>query len=145
MVDGHTNQTDHIHTGSNVAGYLCRGAHSALGSDYATNSYDVAWSGNSAWWIIHTIESANGLRSNTNSNQGFFLQYFSTNSFGGSAWSNTPVGAITTVHEPFSTQNDDYKYFNYWASGRNFAICAWESMEFEVSFLQAVGDPFVRK
>jgi len=144
VMDSHSDLVPHIHTGSNVAGYLCFGAHSALGFTYATNASEVAWTGNSKWWIIHTIESYNGLRKKGDSSQGFFLQYFSTNWFGGTAWSNTPIGATTTPHEPGAVIYDSI-YYGLWESGRNFGMCAWGSANPSGFFLQIIGDPFVRK
>ena len=90
-------------------------AHSTLGYTYATNG-NVIWSGSSGWWIIETIESFNGLRRNSDSGQGFFLQWFSQNAFGGSNYSNTPVGAVSHVYEPgLDHVNDPSPYF--WALG----------------------------
>src|SRR5205085_3706635 len=101
-------------------------------------------SGNSKWWIIQTIESYNGLRENSSSSQAFFLQWFSTNSFGGTDYSGTPVGAVSYVHEPlFEYMNDSYIYFGLWEGGKNFATCAWQSRR--TPYFQAVGDPLVRK
>jgi hypothetical protein len=79
----------HITSGRNVAGYLSWGAHSSLGNDYAINGY-VSWSGNSSWYLMQTIESFNGQRQ---TGQGNFTEWFSSNAFGGTNYSNTPVGA----------------------------------------------------
>jgi hypothetical protein len=134
--------TDHITTGSNVAGYLCWGFHSSLGPDYSTNRY-VQWSGNSGWWIIDTIESFNGQRPAFGGN---FIMWFSSGAFGGANYSNTPVGAVSTVDEPYTLgASNPQIYFGLWAAGKNFAHCAWNSRN--VSGMQqpfqAVGDPFV--
>ena len=124
-----------------MAAYLCWGAHSSLSSTYPTNG-TPSWHGNSGWWIIETIESYNGLREY--GGQAFFLQWFSTNSFGGTNYSNTPVGAVSHVHEPgLSGANDPGTYFGLWASGKNFGISAWNSKQ--TPYFQAVGDPLIRR
>jgi hypothetical protein len=87
----------HLTGASNLAGYLCWGKHSSLWNDYPTNSAKVAWTGEKKWWLIQTIESYNGQRQ---SDQGHVLQWFSPNAFGGSNYSNTPIGAISSVDEP---------------------------------------------
>jgi hypothetical protein len=140
----YTNVTDnglscHITNGTDVAGYMCWGQHSSLGAGYATNE-SVKWSGNSGWWIIETVESYNGDRVTS---QGNFLSWYATNAFGGTNYSNTPVGAGSNVDEPYEIpgSNNSEVYFGLWASGKNFAICAWNSVLTDE--FQAVGDPFV--
>ncbi len=124
---------------TNVAGYICWGAHSSLGAAYATNGA-VQWHGNSGWWIIETVESFNGQR--VDPGQGTFMKWCSPNAFGGTNYSNTPVGAVTYVEEPkLAGVNDSTKYFGLWAAGRNFAICAWNSRN--TPYFQAVGDPLI--
>src|SRR6266478_4219779 len=71
-------------------------------------------------------------------------EWTAPNAFGGSNYSNTPVGAISYVYEPNGNQYDASVYFGLWESGKNFAMCAWRSAFF-VPYIQAVGDPFVRK
>jgi hypothetical protein len=128
---------------TNLSGYMCWGAHSSLSSTYPTNG-NVAWSGNSGWWIIETAESYNGQRENDSSGQAFFLQWFSANAFGGSSYSSTPVGGVSHTHEPgLEHLNDSGLYFGLWAGGKNFAMCAWNSRG--TPHFQAVGDPLVRK
>jgi hypothetical protein len=129
-----------ITNAANVAGYVSWGFHSALGSFYATNNI-VRWSGNSGWYLIQTYESYNGQEYNVSGN---YIQWSSANAFGGSNYSNTPIGAVTYVEEPnLSGVNDSSVYFGSWAAGKNFAICAWNSRN--TTFFQAVGDPFVTR
>ena len=89
----------HLTRGVNVAGYLSFGANSSLGTNYATNGY-VQWSGNSSWWIIETVESFNG-QVLQNYPQCNFIKWFSSNAFGGTNYSSTPVGAVSHVEEPY--------------------------------------------
>jgi hypothetical protein len=139
--DNYTNLTIHLATGTNVSGYLCWGAHSAMGLGYATNGF-VNWSGNSRWWIIETVESWNGQRYTTD--QGNFIKWFSSNAFGGTNYSNTPVGAVCHVEEPnLSGVENSSVYFGLWAGGVNFAISSWNSRQ--TPFFQAIGDPFINK
>jgi len=125
----------------NVAGYISWGSHSALQSTYATDK-EVQWSGSSGWWIIETTESVNGRR--YQSAQGNFVKWFSSNAFGGTNYATTPVGAVSYVEEPgLPGVNSTDTYFGLWASGRNFATCAWNSRN--TRFFQAVGDPFITR
>ena len=93
------------------------------------------------WWIIATLESFNGQR--LYDGQGTFIKWFSPNAFGGSSYSNTPVGAITHVDEPFDKIESMATYFGLWASGKNFAICAWSARM--TPYFQAVGDPLIKR
>ena len=129
----------HISQATNVAGYISWGNNGGMGANYYTN---VFYYGNSGWYPIMTIESFNGQRCDPG--QGTFLKWFSPNAFGGTNYSNTPIGAVTHVLEPYLPGvNASYTYFGLWAAGKHFAICAWNSRRTE--FFQAVGDPFVTK
>jgi alpha-tubulin suppressor-like RCC1 family protein len=133
-----------ILSATNVAGYISWGAHSAIlgngNAAYATNGV-LQWSGNSGWWLIETIESFNGMRGGCG--QGDFIQWYSSNAFGGTNYSYTPVGAVSHVEEPSVGGNENSSiYFGLWGAGRNFAICAWKSRQ--TPYFQAVGDPFVK-
>jgi len=79
------------------------------------------------------------------SDSGNFIQWFSQYSFGGTNYENTPVGAVCNGDEPFAVTPgvDPSKYFGLWASGKNFAVCAWISPASPRFF--AVGDPFVKR
>jgi hypothetical protein len=125
----------------NLAGYISWGAHSSLGLGYATNGF-LKWTGNSSWWLIETVESWNGTRYTTD--QGNFIKWFSINAFGGTNYSNTPIGAVTHTEEPgLGGVNNSANYFGLWASGKNFAICAWNSTN--TIYFQAIGDPLVTR
>jgi hypothetical protein len=130
----------HITTATNVAGYLSWGSHSSLGVSYATND-TVQFPGQSTWYIMETIESFNGQR---DGGQGNFLSWFAANAFGGTNYSNTPVGAPSNVNEPgvpgFSYSSN---YFGLWALRKNAAICAWNARN--TPSFQEVGDPLVIK
>ena len=91
------------------------------------------------------MESFNGQRYRID--QGNFVQWFSETAFGGTNYSNTPVGAISYVNEPGSTAfSDGPIYFGLWASGKNFGMSAWNSAinSYNRNF-QAVGDPLITK
>ena len=131
----------HITNGVNIAGYVSSGSHSSLLGTFAIDGA-VKWSGNSSWWLIETVESFNGLR--YPSDQSSFLQWFSPNAFGGTDYSNTPIGAVSHVDEPYGSGiSDSSMYFGLWESGKNFAICSWVSRR--TPYFQAIGDPFVIK
>jgi hypothetical protein len=57
--------SQHVFSGTNVAGYSSWGQHAGLGGGYATNGL-ITFSGASCWYIIETIESFNGQRDNPN-------------------------------------------------------------------------------
>ena len=126
---------------TNVSGYICWGAHSSLGANYATDG-TVQWKGNSGWWIIRTLESYNGQK--IDPGQGTFVKWFSSNAFGGTNYSNTPIGASSNLEEPgLESSTTTSAYFSLWASGKNFGICAWNAVN--TYFFQVVGDPFLTK
>ena len=133
----------HLTSGTNVAGYICWGTHSSLGAFYATPSgaFPVIWTNNSNWYVIRTEESDNGQRCQPFC--GTFMQWFGANAFGGTNYVNTPVGALTYTDEPGAGGTDNQIFFQLWAGGNNFAICAWASRV--TTEFQAVGDPFVRR
>ena len=98
-----------------------------------------------------TVDSFDGQRDESPEfPQADFLTWFASNAFVGTNYSNTPVGAVTTVDEPgFSGKVGAGAYYGNWAAGKSFGISAWAGqaqgngspgIEF-----QAVGDPFVRK
>jgi len=116
----------------NVAGYICWGGHSNWGTNkindpnYALDG-SAQWTGNSSWWIIKTLESYNGQR--VDPGQGTFMKWFSSNAFGGTNYSNTPVGACSNVEEPgLEGSTTISAYFSLWASGKNFGVCAWNAV-----------------
>ena len=132
---------------TNVAGYFTGGWDGGTGQG---NLFDqtpsiINFFGNSGWYIMSTIDSFSGQR---NTFQAGFLSWFSTNSFGGTNYSNTPVGGITYVDEPGGGQLFDRSlYYGYWAAGKTFAISSWAFRVQDVQdvFFQAIGDPFVEK
>jgi alpha-tubulin suppressor-like RCC1 family protein len=133
----------HLTQGANMAGYFCWGVHSDLGASYACNVPPICtWSGNSSWYLISTVESFNGQM--YQGVQGNFIEWFSPTAFGGTNYSNTPVGAVTHVDEPGITGiENEQAYFGLWAAGEPFALCAWNAVN--TPYYQAVGDPFVCK
>jgi hypothetical protein len=133
--------SSHITLATNVTGYLTWGVNGGQSPNYSIDG-SVAFVASSGWYLIETVESFNGQRYQTG--QGNFLRWFMSNSFGGTNYSNTPIGAVCHVDEPTPQgANDPPTYFGSWATGKNFAICAWYSRE--TPYFQAVGDPFVTK
>jgi hypothetical protein len=132
----------HITNGFSVSGYLSWGANGDMNPDYAINT-NVIFYGNSSWYVIETVESLNG-QIQQFTPQGNYIKWFSSNSFGGTNYSNTPIGAVTHVEEPGlpGVENSSI-YFGLWAGGKNFASCAWNSRN--TTYFQAVGDPFVTR
>jgi alpha-tubulin suppressor-like RCC1 family protein len=140
---------------TNVAGYFTCGWD--CGGDY--NLFDsippvIQFYGQSGWYIMTTVDSFDGQRDTDSSQNDFvqanFLSWFTTNSFGGTNYSNTPVGAVTTVEEPYPCGKvSAYVYYGDWAAGKSFTISAWAAQAQGNGcvgrYFQAVGDPFVRK
>jgi hypothetical protein len=138
----YTNGPNNLSLGTNVAGYFSWGFNGSMGGSYATNG-TLLFYGESGWYAIETDESFNGRRF---SFQGNLLEWFSPSAFGGTNYSNTPIGAVTQVDEPGSAVNNPYVYFNLWASGKIFAICAWNSFyNYGSPYPQMVGDPFTKQ
>jgi hypothetical protein len=145
---------DTIAYATNIAGYYTSGwdggtgGHGNDGSVFVDGT--VRFFGNSDWYIMTTIDSFDGHRVTF---QAGYLTWFASNAFGGTNYSNTPVGAVTTVDEP-GTQGKvaPAVYYGQWAAGKSFAISAWAAQEqgngipgVVCFYFQAVGDPFVRK
>ncbi len=127
---------------TNVAGYFT-GGWDAGGDANRFVDKNVQFFGNSGWFIMTTIDSFNGQRVTFQAN---YLTWFASNAFGGTNYSNTPVGAVTTVDEPHGGKPDPAVYYGDWAAGKSFAISAWAAQASNPSaYFQAVGDPFVRK
>jgi hypothetical protein len=141
-----TNVT-HITNGTNVAGYFTWGVNGYLTNTYAIDG-TISFNGSNQWYVIATAESFNGQRL---TGQGNFLEWFSSGAFGGTSYSNTPVGAISHVDEPDAQADYTFGYFGSWASGKSFAISAWIGQigtygpGYTDEDFQAVGDPFVKQ
>jgi hypothetical protein len=139
----------HITQATNVAGYLSWGENGGLGSTYPIDR-SIAFTGSSGWYVIETIESFNGQIPIQQYPQGNFTQWFADDAFCGTEYSNTPVGGISNVEEPYAPGNNNSSlYFGYWASGRVFAYCAWNSFTLDnqqySKYLQVLGDPFTKQ
>jgi alpha-tubulin suppressor-like RCC1 family protein len=147
-----THYPNYIANATNVAGYWTEGWDGGTSVGGTNDGFmfvdgTIRFSGNSGWYLMATIDSFNGQRQTFQAN---YLSWFSANAFGGANYSNTPIGGITHVNEPFSTADDLYDYFARWELGRCFALCAWCGprgiQEGDTCpFFQAVGDPFVRR
>jgi hypothetical protein len=143
-----TNQ--YITTASNVAGYWSAGFDGGISgysnfNSYATNG-DVKFKGMNNWYIMATVDSYNGVRGGILAYQGGFLTWFSTNSFGGTNYSNTPICALGHVSEPGPGEENRYTYYRDWALGKPFVITAWDSFftgQYGFKYCTAFGDPFV--
>jgi alpha-tubulin suppressor-like RCC1 family protein len=133
-----------ITQGTNLAGYYSPGIHNgAFLSTYPVNG-QLIFSGNSGWYLMDTDESFNGER--YNDFQGNFLEWFSSGAFGGTNYSNTPVGAGSNVDEPGSTSCNPEQFFGYWAQGRNLAFRGWNSqVGGNALYIQVIGDPFTKQ
>ena len=133
----------HVTNGINVAGFFSWGLHGYWGDTnggYATNG-TIQFTGNSGWYVIETGESFNGQRI---TGQGNFLSWYASNAFGGTNYSNTPVGAVSEVDEPTEAGLANSQiYFGLWASGKSFAVSAWNAAR--TPAFQAVGDPLTKK
>jgi hypothetical protein len=129
----------HIATGTDVLGYETWGANGGIGGDYALDGR-VTFTGNSNWFLIKTIESYNG---HWSTGQGNFVDWFSSNAFGGTNYSNTPVGATTHIEEPYVTGVATFAYLRNWEKGMTFGEAAWDSRS--TPYFMAVGDPMVKR
>jgi alpha-tubulin suppressor-like RCC1 family protein len=135
----------YIIAGTNCAGYYSFGVDGGHSAGMATNT-EVEFFG-SNWYIMASVDSFNGQR-NGGGFQSGFLTWFATNAFGGTNYSNTPIGTVTHVNEPGPAWENTYNYYGNWAAGRSFAITAWSALvglHGPCIQFQAIGDPFVRK
>ncbi len=135
----------HATNAANVAGYVSWGVHANISPRQIVDG-TYKWSGDSGWWLINTIESLNGmLYTDLDSGHSSPSVWYSSTAYGGTNYSNTPVGAVTTVDEPGSpgAKNDSSIYFSLWAGGKNFGVCAWNSKTSDK--FQAVGDPLIKQ
>ena len=133
----------HATNANNVAGYVSWGTHGTIAAVETVNGA-ISWQGNSGWYLMQTIESYNGEQVWLTGAQGTFTYWFCSSAFGGTSYSNTPIGAVTTVDEPnLSGKNDSSIYFGRWVGGKNFGVCAWESVGSGGLLFQATGDPLI--
>jgi hypothetical protein len=134
------NYTSHIYNGTNLAGYFSWGFHSSLNRWYAIDG-TVKWYGHGGWYLIQTIESSNGRQY---ADSGNFIYWYQSNAFGGTNYSNTPIGAVSNTDEPYLPGNNNPAiYFGLWAGGKNFGVCAWASRN--TPYFQAIGDPLITR
>ncbi len=131
--------TTHISRGMDVRGYMTWGVNGGQSATYATDG-SVIFAGNSGWYPIQTIESFNGQRFPP---QGNFIKWFSSNAFGGTNYSNTPIAAVTHVEEPMYYGINTPNFFKLWEQGVTFIEAAWQSRS--TPYFQAVGDPLVTR
>jgi hypothetical protein len=141
----------YITLGTNVAGYWSPGFDGGISSysnynSYATNG-DVKFRGTNGWFIMATVDSFNGQR---DSFQTGFIQWFAASAFGGTNYSNTPIGTVDHVDEPTTGgEEDDYTYYRDWALGKPFGITVWDALHnnYLNDFVHcaANGDPFVSR
>jgi hypothetical protein len=134
---------------TNVGGYFTAGWDGGFGDTNMFVDGLIRFYGQSGWYIMSTIDSFSGQRGEQGEFlQASFLSWYSTNSFGGTNYSNTPVGGITYVDEPGANQLYIRSlYYGGWAAGKTFANSAWACLyqNGPVEMFQAVGDPFVIK
>ena len=147
--------TTAVNHASNVTGYMTWGYNGGRGCCFAFASTDTPpyaptalkmnFSGNSGWYIMTTLDSFNGVWNDTTAGnyQGSYRSWFLPNSFGGTNYEYTPVGAVATVDEPYLVGKNSPDYFSCWEQGRMFADCAWISRNSPTMI--ALGDPWVTK
>lgn len=129
-----------IHTGQNVAGF-CSWMTNAGRSQQDPINGNISW-GNNNWYIMTTIESFNGMAQPL-APQSTYLEWFSPNAFGGSNYSNVPVGAVGHTWEPGLGGVAYTGFFALWQRGWPFIECAWQSRV--TPYFAAFGDPLLCK
>ncbi|MFZ5832447.1 MAG: hypothetical protein ACOY3P_20360 [Planctomycetota bacterium] len=127
-----------ITAAEDVGAYFSWGVHTIWTGDYATDG-SVTFGGTSNWYLIQTYESFNGVLT---SSHGTYADWFSATAFGGSDYSNTPVGAAVHTAEPWGATLFA-SFFAAWDRGWNFAECFWSA--YPHKHMAAIGDPLVRK
>ena len=137
--------TANISSGTNVTGYETFGANGSLPATYATDG-TVVFSGQSNWYLIKTIESYNGQLTadgGGGGSQGNFERFFSSGAFGGTSYSNTPIGMAGHTDEPSATGVEAESYLVNWENGYLAVECAWGS-RCSVYFV-FYGDPLIKR
>ncbi len=105
---------------------------------------NICFYGKSAWYILRTSESYNGLLQLEGGHSNYD-QWFASNAFGGTNYSNTPVGAVCSADAPGSFSFElTFDYFPLWAAGRRFGICAWQVDAGSLANL-VIGDPLMKR
>jgi hypothetical protein len=135
-----------IAAGSSVRGYAGWGVHNLVFANTYAVDGSVVWSGSSTWWIIETFESYNGTRDcgvSEGQPQGCVARWFASNAWGGANYTNTPVGAVSNVEEPYVPGLNGPTYMSLWEEGFLFSECAWASKN--TPCFQAIGDPLVKQ
>jgi hypothetical protein len=129
---------------TNLAGYFTVGYDGGHTTNYALDG-SVVFSGSSGWYIMGDVDSYSGERPpiTQNPGQSSFITWFASNAFGGTYYSNTPVGAITSPIEPGFEDNTS-NYFGNWERGKCFIFTEYSGSDNPVA-CQIVGDPFVVK
>jgi hypothetical protein len=75
--------------------------------------------------------------------KGNFVRWFSENAFGGTNYSNTPVGATAHTEEPYTSGIASPAFHLDWEQGFTFAEAATDSAK--TQYFVAFGDPLVTR
>jgi hypothetical protein len=130
--------TSHITNATNVAAYFCFGGHSPnLGPYFCVNGA-VKFYGRSDWYVMTTYESYNGRLADPGLS--CFGRWFASNAFGGTDYSNVPVGAMGNADE--EGVPGIKSFFALWVQGKNLAISVWNAMG-SAHYAVAIGDPLI--
>ena len=138
----------HISTGTDVTGYETWGTNggmttSALPSGGYPNDGSIVFSGKSNWFLVKTIESYNGMQGGGPNSQGCFEKFFYSTAFGGTSYSNTPVGFAGHTDEPTISGVEAESYLINWDLGLLACECAWGSRC--TPYFAFWGDPLVKR
>jgi hypothetical protein len=76
--------------------------------------------------------------------QGCVEEWFAPNAWGGTNYSNTPVGAVSHVEGPGFAINGP-TYMSLWETGFLLSECAWASKIGFSDAIQVIGDPLIRQ
>ena len=103
---------------------------------------DIIFSGKSNWWLGMSVESYSGVYGQSHGDP---EDLFAATAFGGTAYSNTPIGFVCHTAEPTMSGINTLYYAERWAMGWNAAECAWVSIDGTHPHLLYVGYPFVMR
>jgi hypothetical protein len=101
---------------------------------------DVTFSGLAGWWVAQMVQSYGGIYGNYMPDP---TEIFAATAFGGTNYSNTPVGYVGFTAEPYLSGVQNRHFPGRWARGWTFAEAAWVGRNTQ-HFL-AVGDPLVTR
>lgn len=126
------------------------GVHTNWTAGWPTNGV-LTFQGDAGWYVLQSFESWNANFGPQRSWQSKYTYWFRANAFGGSAYSRTPVGAMSHVAEPYLPSHNTATWATLWHLGKPLGIVTWIAKDWAnnptggQNHDQTNGDPLVAK